>query len=83
MPIKPVSSVGQVLRLQGDEVLFRTSSFIEPPAWYRFDPIEEEPVRTALFVTSPTDFGDAEVVREFATLKDGVQIPLNAITRRP
>ena len=82
LPIKPVSSVGQVLRLQGDEVLFRTSSFIEPPAWYRFDPIEEEPVRTALFVTSPTDFGDAEVVREFATSKDGVQIPLNIIRRK-
>ncbi|MGH2592253.1 MAG: prolyl oligopeptidase family serine peptidase [Anaerolineae bacterium] len=82
LPIKPVSSVGQVLRLRGDEVLFRTSSFIEPPTWYRFDPIEEEPVRTALFVTSPADFGDAEVVREFATSKDGVQIPLNIIRRK-
>ncbi|MDQ5851790.1 MAG: prolyl oligopeptidase family serine peptidase [Chloroflexota bacterium] len=82
LPAEPVSSVGQVLRLEGDEILFRSGSFIAPPAWYRFDPAEEEPVRTALFVTSPADFGDTEVVREFATSKDGTRIPLNIIRRK-
>ena len=34
---------------------------------------------TALKVTSPVSFDDAEVVRAFATSKDGTQIPVNII----
>lgn len=82
LPTPPVSSVGQVVHLKGDEILFRSSSFIEPPAWYRFDPAEEEPERTALAVTSPADFGDAVVVRRFATSRDGTRVPLNIIHRK-
>jgi prolyl oligopeptidase len=82
LPLKPISSVGEMLHLNGDAILFRSTSFIEPPAWYRFSPIEEEPTRTALFVTSPADLADAEVVREFATSKDGIQIPVNIIRRK-
>jgi prolyl oligopeptidase len=53
-----------------------------PPAWYRFDPGDEEPVKTALVVTSPADFGNVEVTRAFATSKDGTQVPLNIIHRK-
>ncbi len=82
VPVKPVSSVGQVVRLRGDDILFRTESFIEPPAWYRYDPAKGKAMRTALFRKSPADFGDTEVVRVFAVSKDGTKVPLNVIRRK-
>jgi len=81
VPTKPVSSVGQLLGARDDELLFHSESFIDPPAWYRFDPETAKVTRTALFRTSPVEFRDAEVVREFATSKDGTKVPLNLIYR--
>lgn len=77
--LPPVSSVGQIVRLAGDEVLYSTSTYLEPPAWYDFDPATGTAKRTALFETSPADFSDCEVVREFATSKDGTKVPVNII----
>jgi prolyl oligopeptidase len=79
---EPVSSVQQVLRLEGDGILFRSASFITPPAWHRHDPASGQTARTALFVTAPADFGDCEVVREFAVSRDGTRVPLNIIRRK-
>jgi prolyl oligopeptidase len=80
--VPPVSAVGQVVRMHGDEVLFRTESYTQPPAWYRFDPAAGTAKRTALYRTSPADFSDVEVVREFATSKDGTKVPINIIQPR-
>lgn len=82
VPIKPVSSVYQVLGTSGDVVLFYNTSFIDPPAWYKYDPSTGEVKRTSLYVTSPVDFNDTEVMREFAASKDGTKIPLNIIRRK-
>ena len=79
VPGEPVSAVWKVLRLDGDVILFREESFVTPPAWYRYEPSTGKSVRTALFVTSPESFDDYEVVREFATSKDGTKVPLNII----
>src|SRR5262249_5504876 len=35
-----------------------------------------------LRTTSPADFGDVEVVREFATSRDGTRVPLNILRRK-
>ena len=82
VPVEPVSDVGQIIRIQGDDILFRSESFITPPAWYQYNPAQEKTTRTRLYVTSPADFSDCEVVREFATSKDGAKIPLNIIRRK-
>ena len=42
VPVPPVSSVGQVVRLKGDVILFRGETYLEPPAWYRFDPAKRQ-----------------------------------------
>ncbi len=81
VPIRPVSSVNQLVR-SGDELLFRNSSYLEPPAWYRFDPKTTKVTRTALYETAVADFSDSEVVSEFATSKDGTKVPLNIIRRK-
>ena len=81
-PLEPVRSIGSVLPLDGDDVIMRVSSYTEASAWYRFDPEKKEMSRTALFKTSPADFSDVEVVREFAVSKDGTKVPINIIRRK-
>jgi prolyl oligopeptidase len=82
VPLRPISSVSQPLRLGADGLLFRAETYLEPPAWYRFDPASGMTTRTALFKTAPVDFHDAEVVREFATSRDGTKVPVNILRRR-
>ena len=82
VPILPVSSVDQLVRSNDGALLFRNTSFLEPPAWYRYDPATKMVTRTALHETAAADFSDAEVVREFAISKDGTRVPLNIIRRK-
>ena len=82
VPVKDVSSVFELVRRKGDELLFENQSFVDPPAWYRFDPASKKVMRTALRHTAAADFGDVQVTREFATSKDGTKVPLNIISRK-
>jgi prolyl oligopeptidase len=81
-PLPPIATVGNVVSIGGGEVLFFTSTYLEPPAWYRFDAASGKATRTALFETSPVKFVDTEVVRDFAISKDGTRVPLNIIRRK-
>ncbi|TRZ64005.1 MAG: S9 family peptidase [Rhodocyclaceae bacterium] len=76
-----VSGVADLARDGQGRILAHLTSFLAPPAWYRIDPAGKA-VKTALAVTSSADFSDAEVVREFATAKDGTQVPLNVLRRK-
>ena len=80
--ILPVSSVGQIVAVGSDAVLYPNSSYIEPSAWYLFDPDEGTTVKTALVTEAPVDFSDCEVVREYATSKDETKVPVNIIRRK-
>jgi prolyl oligopeptidase len=77
--ILPVSSIQEITPLQGDNILFRNSSYIDAPAWYLFNAPTGATNKTALFYQSPVDYSDTEVVREYATSKDGTKIPVNII----
>jgi prolyl oligopeptidase len=77
--LPPVSAVGQVVSIGGGDVLFYVSSFLEPPVLYRFDAATETTTRIIAVQSSAIKFDDAEVVREFATSKDGTRVPLNII----
>ena len=80
--VEPVSSVEQILALDNDKLLYRSESFINPPAWYLYDPSTKTKTKTGLFVKSPADFSDCEVVRDYAVSKDGTRVPLNIIRRK-
>ncbi len=82
IPILPVSSVGEVLRGKGDQLLLRNESYVEPPAWYVFDPESEQVKRTALVRKTRVDFSDVEVVRDLAVSKDGTKVPINILRRK-
>jgi prolyl oligopeptidase len=63
VPTLPFSTVTDIVRMDGDEVLYRNESFIDPPAWFRI-PNSGKPVKTALTAATRLDFSDAEVKRE-------------------
>ncbi len=77
-----VSSVGGLTHMDGDDVIFRNTSFVDPSAWYHFKASTKETVKTSLATTSPVNFTDVRVVREFAKSKDGTRIPVNIIMPR-
>jgi prolyl oligopeptidase len=82
LPVAPVSSVGEVVPLEGDNVLFYVASYLKPPAWYQYDDKTGHATVTAMLTTSAAQFDDAEVVREFALSKDGTRVPLNIIRKK-
>jgi prolyl oligopeptidase len=68
--------------LAGDDLLFGNSSYLQPDAKYVLHAADGKTHKTALAVQAPVDFSDCEVVREFATSKDGTRVPVNIIRRQ-
>jgi len=81
-PLPPISSVDSGLAIGAGDVLFRMSTYLEPSAWYHVDAATGKATRTGLFQTAPVNYGDSEVVRAFATSKDGTRVPLSIIQRK-
>ncbi|MBI3861426.1 MAG: S9 family peptidase [Planctomycetia bacterium] len=75
----PLSSAGGLTKLEGDGVLFSNTSYLAPPAYYRFHADSGKTEKTTLETRSPVDFPGVEVVREFAVSKDGTKVPVNII----
>jgi len=82
VPILPVSSVGGLDSWHGNELVFGNTSYLQPFAWFTYNAADKKPRRTALVMTSPVDFNDIEIVREFATSKDGTKVPLNILHKK-
>ncbi len=82
VPAEPVSTVTQILPLQGDEILFGNVSYVDPMAWFRYDPTSKKVTVTALRETSPYSFADVDVTRDFAVSKDGTKVPLTVFSRK-
>ena len=82
VPVEPVSGIWELVRADGDNVFFLGSSFLNPTSWFHYDLVRDRVSRTALYSTSPADFSDCEVLREFATSRDGTRIPVNIIRRK-
>jgi prolyl oligopeptidase len=82
IPILPISTVTGLQSWTGDDLIFGNTSYVKPFAWFTFNPTTNEVHRTTLAMTSPVDFDDIEVVREFATSKDGTKVPLNILRKK-
>jgi prolyl oligopeptidase len=82
IPVLPISTVAGLNSWEGDQLLFGNVSYLKPFAWYLFSPGTTEARRTALYMTSPVDFDDLEVVREFAASKDGTKVPVNIVRKK-
>jgi prolyl oligopeptidase len=79
--LPPVSSVGDIARVGRGQMVARVASYVLPPAWFHVA-AGQEPRKSALAVTSAADYADCEVLREFATSKDGTKVPLTIVQRK-
>ncbi len=82
LAIPAISAVREVVRLRGDDILFRGQSYTEMPAWYRYSAKGGVVAKTKLELISPVSFADIEVTREMVTSKDGTQVPLNILKKK-
>ncbi len=75
----PVSTVGGLTALRGDDLLFANESYVEPLGWYVFRPKTGQTAQAPLTTPPPVRFTGVKVVREFATSKDGTKVPVNIL----
>ncbi|MEJ2538173.1 MAG: hypothetical protein P8048_14175 [Calditrichia bacterium] len=69
--ILPVSSIDELTPIGENDILFSNSSYIVPESWFLFEATGSTTSATKLYSTSPVNFADTEIRREFATSKDG------------
>jgi prolyl oligopeptidase len=82
MPLPEPATVDEVEPLGDGTLLYSIRTFLHPPYFSRYDEASGTAAETRLAETSPVSYPDAEVVREFATSKDGTQVPLSIIRRK-
>ncbi len=82
VPLPPVASVEDLVPVKGDTVLVQVETYLQPRTWYSFTKDAEQPKTTKLASTSPADFSDCEVIREFATSKDGTKVPMSILRKK-
>jgi prolyl oligopeptidase len=80
--LPPVSGVEDLVKVGRRDVVAHLTSYRTPPGWSHVAPGRNGVKPTALIVTSEANFNDCEIVREFATSKDGTQVPLNILRRK-
>jgi len=82
LPSDPISTNRVGERLQGDEILVGSTSFVKPRAWYRYSPTLGKLQPTAWIEKSTVSYDDAEVVREMAVSRDGTKVPVNLVMKK-
>ena len=82
LPLPEIASNTEIEPLAGSDVLYDISTYLRPRYYARWSPATGRTEETALKMVSPVSFADAEVVRAFATSKDGTRVPLNIIEKK-
>lgn len=82
LPLPEVSAVDDLEALPNGDVVYAVSTYLAPRAYFRWQAATGKSAPIKLRSTSPVAFDDAEVVRVFASSKDGTQVPLNVIRRK-
>lgn len=77
--LPPIAAVHGVVPLPEGDALIGFETYLTPPEWLRYDASDAASRQTALVMTSDVDYSEYEVVREFATSKDGTKVPVNII----
>ena len=78
--LPPPAAIAALARVGRGEVVAQVTDYLEPPLWARVGGARTK--RTPLVGTSDADFNDSEVVREFATSRDGTPVPVDILRRR-
>jgi prolyl oligopeptidase len=78
----PIAAFYDLEPLAGDDLLYAMVSYAKPEGRYVFDAKNGHTTETALASSSPVNLDDMEVRREFATSRDGTQVPVNILFRK-
>src|ERR1700694_2969908 len=82
LPAETVSDTELAVRLDGDDVLVRSVSYVTPRTVYFYHAGTSKLAGTDLNGVYPFDMKDALVRREYAVSKDGTRIPVTIISRK-
>ena len=82
LPLPKIASNFEIVPLKDGRVLYDVTTYLRPRYYAAWNPKTDQTTETALKTTSPVSYDDAEVVREFATSKDGTKIPVNIIMKK-
>jgi prolyl oligopeptidase len=82
LALPAVASVSDIAALPSGDVLYDVVTYLDPPRFLRWDAKTGASMPTALAMTSPISFADAEVTRVFVTSKDGTRVPVSIISRK-
>jgi prolyl oligopeptidase len=82
LPSDSVASIGGMVGLVGDNMLYGLETFITPFAFYRYDAVTGKSEKTALAQRAKVDMSDIDVTREFAISKDGTRVPMNILRKK-
>ncbi len=78
--LPPMSGVAALVRTGRNDVVAQVVSYVDPPLWTRVGGGRTK--RTSLVMTSDANFNDSDVVREFATSRDGTPVPIDILRRK-
>ena len=82
LPLPDIAGNTEIVPLANGDVLFNVSTFLRPVYYALWHPATGRTEETALKVTSPVSYADAEVTRGFAISKDGTKVPVSIISRK-
>jgi len=82
LPLPEIADNVSVESLKNGDALFDVTTYLRPRYFARWNPKSGKTVETALKITSPISFDDAEVTRIFATSKDGTKVPINVVMKK-
>lgn len=82
LPLPDPAAVHQVVPLGDGTLAYSITTYLRPAYYSRYSESTHSATETKLARTSPVSFDDTEVIREFATSKDGTKIPLNILRRK-
>ncbi|MBN9556530.1 MAG: S9 family peptidase, partial [Alphaproteobacteria bacterium] len=82
LPLPKIASNFEIVPLKDGRVLYDVTTYLRPRYYAAWNPKTGQTTETTLRTTSSVTYDDAEVVREFATSKDGTKIPVNIIMKK-
>ena len=82
LPLPEIAGNTEIAPLANGDVLFNVETYLRPTYYAVWHPATGKSEETGLKITSPISYADAEVVRAFATSKDGTKVPVSIIRRK-
>jgi prolyl oligopeptidase len=82
LPLPEAASIGEIAPLPEGDALYSVRTYLRPRYVARWKAATGQSEETKFADTAAYSFEEVEVVREFATSKDGTKVPVNIIQKK-